>query len=282
MGQLLSFLYRFRAFFTFLLLEVFCIWLIVRHNDYQRSSFTKTTAGIVGNINQTTGNITEYFSLKRVNKELAEENARLRSMLLSREPLPVDSLSNQIQVASDSTDTVTFELTMAEVVRNDIRNANNFFMVNKGSKDGLEAGMGVINTFGVVGKIRQVSKNFAEGISLLNTKNPISAKHQASGRMGTVLWEGVDPQKAKLLYLTPDIRIEPGDTIVTSGYNPIFPKEVMIGTVLSSTPDKNNTYLNVIIDLSVDFGSLSYVYVIRNYDKPEQDSLINTNEQLFE
>lgn len=282
MGQLLSFLYRFRAFFTFLLLEFFCIWLIVRHNDYQRSSFTKTSAGLVGNVNQTTGNISEYFSLKRVNKELAEENARLRSILLSQETLPLDSLSDQILFTGDSTDSITFELTTAEVIRNSIRNTNNFFMVNKGSKDGLEAGMGVINSFGVVGKIKGVSKNFAEGISLLNTRNPISAKHKPSGRMGTVLWEGVNPQQARLLYLTPDVRLEPGDSIVTSGFNPIFPKEVMIGTVVSSEPDKNNTYLNVTIDLSVDFGSLSYVYIIRNFDQPEQDSLVNTNEQIFE
>ena len=265
-----------------MLLELFCIWLIVRHNDYQRSSFSKTSAGVVGLVNQTTGNISEYFSLKRVNKELAEENAQLRSLLLAQQSLPFDSLSEQILLESDTTDSLTFELMMAEVISNSIRNANNFFMVNKGSKDGLEPGMGVINSFGVVGKIRNVSKNFADGISLLNTRNPISAKHQASGRMGTVLWEGVNPQKAKLLYLTPDIEVKPGDTIVTSGYNPIFPKEVMIGTVASSQPDKNNTYLNVVINLSVDFGSLSYVYVIRNYDKPEQDSLINATEQIFE
>ena len=282
MGQLLSFLYRFRAFFTFLLLEIFCIWLIVRHNDYQRSSFTKTAAGVVGSINQTTGNISEYFSLRRVNEELAEENARLRSLLLAGGALPTDSISDQVIFETDSTDSLTFELITAEVIRNDIRNTNNFFMVNKGSKDGLEPGMGVINTFGVVGKIRHVSKNFAEGISLLNTRNPISAKHKITGRMGTVSWEGVNPQRARVLYLTPDIEIRKGDTIVTSGYNPIFPKEIMIGTVLSSEPDKNNTYLNVIIELSVDYGSLSYVYVIKNNDQPEQDSLINANQQLFE
>ncbi|KYG78164.1 rod shape-determining protein MreC [Roseivirga spongicola] len=280
MGQLLSFLYRFRAFFTFLLLEFFCIWLIVRHNDYQRSSFTKTTAGVVGSVNQTTANITEYFSLKKVNEELAQENARLKSLLLSNRAIPFDSLT-QLSIASDSTDSLSYELIPAEIVRNSIRNANNFFMINKGSNDGIEPGMGVINSLGVVGKIRDVRGDFAQGISLLNTRNPISAKHKITERMGTVLWEGVNPQVAKLLYLTPDVRIEVGDTIVTSSFNSIFPKEIMIGTVRSSEPDKNNTYLNIEIDLSVEFGSLSFVYVIKNNEKPELDSLINSNPQLF-
>ncbi len=281
MGQLLSFLYRFRAFFTFLLLEVICIWLIVRNNDYQRSSFTNATANTVGSINETTGNVSEYFSLKKVNKDLAEENARLRSLLLSNKSRPTDSLG-RVLISSDSTDSVTFELIAAEVVRNSIRNTNNFFMINKGANDGLKEGMGVINTFGVVGKIRAVSSNFAQGISLLNTKNPISAKHKASGRMGTVSWDGINPKKARLLYLTTEVQVEVGDSIVTSSFNSIFPKEVMIGTVISSTPDKNNTYLNVELNLSVDFGGLSYVYVIKNNDKPEQDSLINSNPQLFQ
>lgn len=263
-----------------MLLEFFCIWLIVRHNDYQRSSFTKTTAGVVGSVNQTTANITEYFSLKKVNEELAQENARLKSLLLSNRAIPFDSLT-QLPLASDSTDSLSYELIPAEIVRNSIRNANNFFMINKGSNDGIEPGMGVINSLGVVGKIRDVRGDFAQGISLLNTRNPISAKHKITERMGTVLWEGVNPQVAKLLYLTPDVRIEVGDTIVTSSFNSIFPKEIMIGTVRSSEPDKNNTYLNIEIDLSVEFGSLSFVYVIKNNEKPELDSLINSNPQLF-
>ncbi len=279
MGQLLSFLYRFRAFFTFLLFELICVWLIVRHNDYQRSSFSNATADVVGSVNETSDNIADYFSLKKVNKELAAENARLRSLILSEETFPIDSLS-QFLIEEDTTDSVHFELIPAEVVRNSIRNVNNFFMLNKGSNDGIEAGMGVMNSLGVVGKIRDVRGNFAQGISLLNTRNPISARHQVSGRMGTILWEGTNPKYAQLQYLTPDVQVLPGDTIVTSSFNSIFPKDIMLGTVVSSAPDRNNTYLNIQVELSVDFGSLSYVYVIKNIYKEEQDSLINSNPMI--
>jgi len=64
---------------------------------------------------------------------------------------------------------------------------------------------------------------------------------------------------------------------VTSSFNAVFPKNLIIGTVKSSKRDANNTYLDIDIDLSVDFGRLSYVYVIENIRKPEQDSLSNTN-----
>ncbi len=276
MGQLLAFLVKYRAFFIFLFLELICISLIVSNNDYQRSAYLKSSNGLIGAVTESSDNIGEYFGLRRVNRELADENARLRELLLSRPGVSIDSLNNYT-IESDSTDSLEYLLRSAEIVRNNIRLANNFFMINKGSKDGIKPEMGVVSPTGVVGKIRSVSKNYAEGISLLNTRNSFSAKHKNSDRIGTVQWDGVDPKVAKLLFITPDVNMQVGDTIVTSNFNAVFPKNLIIGTVKSSNRDANNTYLDIDIDLSVDFGRLSYVYVIENIRKPEQDSLSNTN-----
>lgn len=276
MGQLLAFLVKYRAFFIFLFLELICISLIVSNNDYQRSVYLKSSNGLIGSITESSDNIGEYFGLRRVNRELADENARLREMLLSRPGISIDSLSNYT-IESDSTDSLEYRLRSAEIVRNNIRLANNFFMINKGTKDGIKAEMGVVSPSGVVGKIRYASRNYAEGISLLNTRNSFSAKHKNSDRIGTVQWDGVDPKVAKLLFITPDVNIQVGDTIVTSSFNAVFPKNLIIGTVRQSERDANNTYLDIDIDLSVDFGRLSYVYVIENIRKPEQDSLSNIN-----
>lgn len=276
MGQLLAFLVKYRAFFIFLFLEVICISLIVSNNDYQRSAYLKSSSNLIGSITESSDNVSEYFGLKRVNKELAEENARLRELLLANPKSILDSL-NQFTIEADTADTVEYVLRSAEIVRNDIRQANNFFMINKGSKDGIRAEMGVISPMGVVGKIRSVSKYYSEGISLLNTRNSFSAKHKSSNRIGTIQWDGIDPKIAKLLFITPDVNMQVGDTIVTSSFNAVFPKELIIGTVKSSEKDANNTYLNIGVELSVDFGKLSYVYVIENVRKAEQDSLSNSN-----
>ncbi len=277
MGQLLAFLVKYRAFFIFLFLEVICISLIVSNNDYQRSAYLKSSSSLIGSITESSDNVSEYFGLKRVNRELAEENARLRALLLATSKVSLDSLSNYT-IEADSTDSMEYLLRPAEIVRNNIRLANNFFMINKGSTDGIQAEMGVVSPSGVVGKIRWVSKHYAEGISLLNTRNSFSAKHEKSNRIGTVQWDGIDPQVAKLLFITPDVNIQVGDSIVTSSFNAVFPKNLLIGTVKSSKRDVNNTYLNIEVDLSVDFGKLSYVYVIENTRKPEQDSLSNSNQ----
>lgn len=281
MGKLLSFLYRFRAFLIFVIIELFCVWLIVQNNDYQRSAFAASSSSIVGSINETAKNVSGFFRLQSVNESLAAENARLRELLSASVNVPEDSMDTYL-FQTDTTDSMMYKYLKAEVVMNGIRNVNNFFTINRGSAAGIEPGMGVINASGVVGKVRAVSENFAQCISLLNTRNPISAKHLPSSRMGTVAWEGSNPKKARLQYITTDIAIAVGDTIVTSSFNAVYPKNIMIGTVLSSSPDANNTYLNIDIALSVDFGSLSYVYAIKNNTKAEQDSLISTNPLLYE
>lgn len=249
---------------------------IVSNNDYQRSAYISSSSSVIGGITETSDNISDYFGLKRVNKELSEENARLRAQLFKSINILPDSL-DQFTIAPDSTDTVSYKLTSAEITQNNIRNANNFFMINKGSKDGIRPEMGVISSFGVVGKIRSVSSNYASGISLLNSRNSFSAKHKTSNRTGTVQWDGIDPKFAQLLYITPDVNMQVGDSIVTSGFSSIFPKDIIIGTVASSERDANNTYLNIEVALSVDFGRLSYIYVIENVGRVEQDSLISAN-----
>jgi rod shape-determining protein MreC len=51
----------------------------------------------------------------------------------------------------------------------------------------------------------------------------------------------------------------------------------MIGTVASVKPDQNQRDLEIDIALSVDFGSLAYVYVIKNLLIPEEDSLFQND-----
>ena len=92
MRQLLKFLYKYRAFFLFIVLQVVCTVMIVSNNNYQRSVYLNTTASIAGGLIERTDNISDFVALKKVNKELSEENARLRQLLLSLDASSLDSL----------------------------------------------------------------------------------------------------------------------------------------------------------------------------------------------
>ena len=229
-----------------------------------------------GSIVEKADNISDFFDLKNVNEDLALENARLKALLLNVAPEVGDSLQ-MLSIPTDSVDSIQYIIISAEVIDNSIRFNNNFITLNKGKKDGISPGMAVINENGIVGKVRSVSHNRAQVISVLNTNNQTSAKLKRTNRLGSIQWDGADPKTVMLLYIPKDVDVQVGDTVVTSSFNAIFPKNEMIGIVKSTKPDSHQRELEIEITLSVDFGSIAFVYVIENKLKAETDSLKTNN-----
>ena len=81
MERLLNFVYQYRAFFTFLVLELFCAWMVVENNQYQSTKFFNSSNQLAANIIGFSHGVREYFSLRSINDELADENAKLRTQL---------------------------------------------------------------------------------------------------------------------------------------------------------------------------------------------------------
>src|SRR5882762_827692 len=81
MQRLLNFFYEYRAFFTFLLLEIFCTWLLVENNQYQSTKFFNSSNRLAAGILGFSQGTSEYFSLRQINEELGRENAQLRTQI---------------------------------------------------------------------------------------------------------------------------------------------------------------------------------------------------------
>src|SRR5690349_2558526 len=81
MRNLFLFLYRYHAFFLFLLLQIICLYLIIQNNSYQRAVFYNVSDEVVGRTMSLYHEVTGYLSLGEQNKKLAEENARLHNMV---------------------------------------------------------------------------------------------------------------------------------------------------------------------------------------------------------
>lgn len=271
MGRVFLFIYQYRAFFTFLLLELFCTWLIVLNNQYQGASFFNSANSFVASVNGLSQNTKEYFSLRETNSLLADENARLRKKLEyhNQAVLQADSLGSV-----DSTRIKQFDFISAKVVSNTIDRQTNFITINRGSADGIKAGMAVINDQGVVGKVKITSEHFSVVTSLLNVDIMISGLMKRTGYFGTIQWAGSDdPDHVKLKFIPLHVKPVVGDTIVSSGYSGVFPEGIMIGTIARINPSPETSFHDLDVKLSQDFRKLSFATVIRSNLKPELDSL---------
>lgn len=270
MGRIFLFIYQYRAFFTFLLLELFCAWLIVLNNQYQGASFFNSANSFVASVNGFSQNTREYFSLRETNRMLAEENTSLRKKLeqLNQVVLRADTLAG-----ADSAAIKRFDFISAKVVNNSTARLTNFITLNRGSADGIEAGMAVISSKGVVGKVKITSEHFSVVTSVLNVDIMVSALMKRTGYFGTIQWDGQDPELVKLKFIPLHVKPQAGDTIVTSGYSGIFPEGIMVGTIARINPGRETSFHDLDVKLSQDFRQLSFATVIKSKLKPELDSL---------
>ncbi len=271
MRRLFQFIYFYRSFFTFLFFEVLCTILIVSSGKYQSSSFFNTANVISSTVFTIKNNISNYFNLARQNRDLAKENAFLRDIIS-------DNIKNRSEVlpeihGADSVITNQFNYIMAKVINNSVRRVNNYLTVDKGTKDGVKPGMGVISSWGIVGKVRACSKDFSTVYSLLHSDMLVSSEIKSNHVICTTSWTGEDPLYASLLYVPRHVKLSAGDTVVTSGYNAIFPENEPIGIIESYYINENETFYHIKIRLSTDFNTLSYVYIIKNKSEFEKDSL---------
>ena len=279
MRSLFRYLLKNYAFVLFLLLEGIALTLLFSHNSYQRSKYLNSSNRITGNIYQTYNSVMQYFHLTQINKNLAKENAELR-LLLKNQP-GIVSVGDSLFISLGETDTL-HHFTSARVINNSVNRPFNYFTLNKGSNDGIRPDQGVISTGGIVGVVTQVSASYAVGISVLNSRWSVSAKVKKNGYFGSLIWRGENYRVASLTEIPLHVNISPGDSVVTSGYSSIFPEGIMIGTIQDfSRPDGEN-YYDIVVKLSTDFKSLSYVEVIENLNKPEIEELENiiTNDPM--
>src|SRR5690349_2539363 len=133
MERLFLFIYQYRAFFTFVTLELLCAWLIIENNRYQGAQFFNSSNGFVASVNNFSQGVREYFSLREINTTLAEENAILRSKLETK--TQAGSLSG---IVTDSSVIKRFEFVSAKIVNNSVSASKNYITINRGSDDGIQ------------------------------------------------------------------------------------------------------------------------------------------------
>lgn len=270
MQRLFLFLYQYRAFLTFLFLELLCIWLIVRNNPYQGAKFFNSSNRYSAGVLQFSNSITDYFGLKKVNEELAAENAALKKQV---NQLNQSLYSLDIREIQDAEIINQFDYIDAKVIKNSVRQLENYITINKGRDSDIEPGMAVIDNKGIVGKVKTVSSHFSLVTSILHTDVLVSAKVKRTGDLCTMKWDGLSPYRAKILYVPRHIQLQEGDTIVTSGYNAVFPRDIPVGTIADYQLSEESPFYDITIELANDLNGLSYVYLVRNNLKMELDSV---------
>lgn len=263
MQQIINFFLRNKNFLLFLLLFSIAISLTIQSHSYHRSKFINSANFLTGGVYESVNNIEQYFNLKEENEQLLEENNRLKAMLYNNiEPLNIDSM-HQGQ----------YEVFPAKVIKNAYASINNYLIINKGQRDSLTEDLGVITSKGIVGIIDNTSKGYSRVMSILNTNSRVNAQLKKTDHFGTLTWNTNDPQVVQLIDIPKQAPLNVGDTILTGGRSTIFPKGIMIGTILGFQIDETENYFTIDVKLFNDMTNIGHVHIIKNKNTQEIKAL---------
>jgi rod shape-determining protein MreC len=274
MQQLVYFFQKFKYFLFFLLLQFIALTLIFNNLNFQKSKYVNSANALTGSLYNKVANITDYFSLKATNTKLLEENTLLRNFLQQKTTLSFSMDSIVI-------DTIRYHqkytVTSAKIINNNYAKAFNFLTINKGTADGLDKEMAVVNGKGIVGFTDNLSPNYARIQSILNKNTRINARLK-NGYFGTLKWNGLDYRIVQLIDIPRQAPVKIGDTIETGGKSAIFPEGILIGKVVEVNSD-NAIDNEINVKLFNDMSAIGPVYLIKNLQKEEIKFLENAADE---
>lgn len=225
-----------------------------------------TSSNVIGWFIEKKHNITQHFALTEANRILMEENAQLRAQL----PSSFHQLQSDVYYINDTLKRQQFQYIPATVINSSDNKRNNYFTLNRGYAQGIETGMGVISTDGVVGIVTDVSQNYALVLTVLSDIIRINVKLEKNNEYWLLNWDGTDNEYAQIQDVKRDVPLEVGDHVVTRGSTAQFPEGIPVGTIAEVISKDGQQTISLNIDLAVNFNAVYHVYVIRNLMKDEQ------------
>lgn len=235
---------------------------------YRRSVATYATNAVVGRINEVMTEARGYLSLREQNEALLREKAKLEHAynLLKRQVSDAQAEgklpTNLGQGSADSLSSIWLTARIVNLVN---RTGELYYIVNKGSSDGIRADMAVLSTNGVVGSVMETSEHYSVIIPIINPKLKLSCALKGTEYRGTLTSQGLGLPTI-LGGLPLHSPVQQGDTVLTSGYSYVFPEGMMVGIIeqsdtygVSGAEAAFGTYR---IRLATDFERLSYVYIL--------------------
>lgn len=259
-------------------MQVFAIILLTRSSKTHEAFFSDATSELTGKFNERYSNLRNYFSLSETNRQLVEENNRLKNLLASNIVAPDSSRINFTDTTRrDSSGRYRkFTWLPAKVIGNTVTLQTNFLILERGSNQGVKKGMAVIGPQGIVGVVVETSANISKVMSLLHRNSRVSAMLQKDNNAGSIEWDGSDPSLLTLRNVSKSAKVVKGDTVVTSTYSANFPSHLMVGTVFSIVEDPSSNFYTLRIKTSTNFFNVQYVYLVENVRYAEQLQLENT------
>src|SRR6266849_3091846 len=220
--------------------------------------FEKGIVGLQGGV----GNLwRNYFYLRGVRKENYELKQQIEHLRLEQGRLNEDAeQARRLQALLGFKEQFISQTLPAQVIGSSGSEQSRSIYIDKGGHDGIKQDMPVITADGIVGKVLRVFGTTSQVLLIDDQTSGVGAILEKSRLQGVL--RGTPAGELVLEKVTADETVQPGEKVLTSGGDQVFPKGLPVGTVTKVSPGKEKMFLNIRVRPAASLSRLEEVLVI--------------------
>ena len=203
-----------------------------------------------------------YLDLRHVRQQNQELKEKLNRLQLEQATLLEDARQGQrLQALLAFKERYISTTVPAQVVGTSGTDQSRLLYIDKGSKDGLRPDMAVITPDGIVGKLKDVFGHTSQVLMISDQTSGAGVLLETTRLRGVLRGNALG--QPQIINMLPDERVKPGDRVVTSGGDQIFPRGLPVGVVSEVVEDTANPpYVDIILKPAANLGHLEELLVI--------------------
>ena len=215
---------------------------------------------------QVTGGVedlVELQNLRQRNADLEEALAQYQTELVELREIASD-YQRLAELLDYTTRVSNQQFVAADVIGVDQMALRRTLTINRGTRDGITAGMPVVTGKGLVGRIITVGATSARVLLITDRDSAVSARLQSTRAVGSVRGQTSGSLRMEMIPLGQPVRV--GDLVITSGLGGNFPPDIVIGIVTSTRQFEFELSQEAELTSLNDFDSLEFVLVITSFE----------------
>ena len=203
-----------------------------------------------------------YLYLRGIRKENRDLHEKIAQLQMQQVRLKQDAdQARRLQGLLEFREKFIARTVPAQVIATSGMEQSRLITIDKGYRDGIKPDMAVITPDGIVGKVKEVF-SMSSQVLLINDRDSGAGVILETSRLQGIL-KGTSLGELQISDVMSDEKVEPGEHVITSGGDRIYPKGLSVGTVTFSSPDRDNDpFLAIKIKPSADLNRLEEVLVI--------------------
>lgn len=217
-----------------------------------------------GGLTQTTRDLRD---LRQHNEDLAAENARLllENVRLREVEVEVELLRDLLGFtqANPSFDSLGAQV-IGRVIGQDPSNLVRYITLDVGQKAGVAGNMPVVTDRGLVGRVSAVGDNWAKVLLITDPSSSVNVLAQSTRATGLI--QGQVDGTLIMQRVPQSETLSVGDTVFTSGLGGTFPRQILVGQIVSVQRRDYDLYQSAIVEPTVDFRHLETVLVVTGFE----------------